>query len=74
MPRAELSSQRWPEEHYAAVANAKLDAVGSLDIWITKDGVVAERIQELTAERCINLTGKQAEEALISSHLQVCRE
>lgn len=59
-PGAEFGpAKRWPEEYYAAVANAKLDE--GFDVWIfgsPKDNAVAERIMELTQQRCINLSGK----------------
>ncbi|MHB1947546.1 MAG: lipopolysaccharide heptosyltransferase II [Gammaproteobacteria bacterium] len=66
-PGAEFGpAKRWPEEYYAAIANAKLKE--DWDVWIfgsPKDSVVAERIMELTQHRCINLTGKtKLEEAV----------
>lgn len=66
-PGAEFGpAKRWPEEHYAAVANAKL-AEGWC-VWIfgsPKDSVVANKIMELTQNRCVDLTGKtKLEEAV----------
>jgi heptosyltransferase-2 len=66
-PGAEFGpAKRWPEEYYAAIANAKLKE--DWEVWIfgsPKDGVVAERIMELTQYRCVNLTGKtKLEEAV----------
>ncbi|EKD73343.1 MAG: hypothetical protein ACD_45C00355G0008 [uncultured bacterium] len=66
-PGAEFGpAKRWPEEHYAAIANAKLNA--GWQVWLfgsPKDQVVAARIMELTEQRCINLTGKtRLEEAV----------
>jgi heptosyltransferase-2 len=59
-PGAEFGpAKRWPEEHYASVANEKLAA--GWQVWILgspKDQIVAEKIMQLTAEKCINLTGK----------------
>lgn len=66
-PGAEFGpAKRWPEEYYAAIANVKLNE--GWDVWIfgsPKDAVVAERIMELTQQRCFNLTGKtKLEEAV----------
>lgn len=66
-PGAEFGpAKRWPEEYYAVVANTKLGE--GWDVWIfgsPKDQVVAERIMELTKQRCVNLTGKtKLEEAV----------
>lgn len=66
-PGAEFGpAKRWPEEHYAEVANAKLNE--GWDVWIfgsPKDGVVAEKMMALTQNRCVNLTGKtKLEEAV----------
>jgi heptosyltransferase II len=59
-PGAEFGpAKRWPEENYAAVANAKL--AEGWDVWIlgsAKDVPVAEKIMELTAQKCVNLTGR----------------
>jgi len=59
-PGAEFgSAKRWPEEHYAAVANEKLQA--GWQVWILgspKDQPVAKKIMELTQQQCINLTGQ----------------
>lgn len=61
-PGAEFGpAKRWPEEHYATVANRKLDE--GWNVWILgspKDNVVAEKIMQLTGARCINLTGRTA--------------
>lgn len=66
-PGAEFGpAKRWPEEHYAAVANAKLKE--GWDVWIfgsPKDGETAEKIMQLTEQRCVNLTGRtRLEEAV----------
>jgi heptosyltransferase-2 len=59
-PGAEFGpAKRWPEEHYAALANAKL--ADNWDVWILgspKDQETAAKIMELTQQRCINLTGR----------------
>jgi heptosyltransferase-2 len=59
-PGAEFGpAKRWPEEHYAAVANAKL--AEGWQVWLLgspKDSPVAEKIMQLTQQRCINLTGR----------------
>jgi heptosyltransferase-2 len=58
-PGAEFGpAKRWPEEHYAKVANAKLAA--GWEVWIlgsAKDIPVTEKILQLTAHKCVNLTG-----------------
>lgn len=58
-PGAEFGpAKRWPDEYYAAIANAKLDA--GWHVWIfgsQKDKPVAEHIMQLTAQRCVNLAG-----------------
>jgi heptosyltransferase-2 len=66
-PGAEFGpAKRWPEEYYAALANAKLDA--GWQVWIfgsPKDDDVAKHIMQLTAERCVNLAGRtKLEEAI----------
>jgi heptosyltransferase-2 len=66
-PGAEFGpAKRWPEEYYAAVANEKLDA--GWQVWIfgsVKDQPVAEKIMELTGQRCVTLAGKtKLEEAV----------
>ena len=66
-PGAEFGpAKRWPEEHYASIANAKLKE--GWNVWIfgsPKDGPVAERIMELTDQKCINLAGRtRLEEAI----------
>lgn len=59
-PDAEFGpAKRWPEEHYASVANEKLSA--GWQVWIfgsVNDQPVAEKIMALTGQRCINLAGK----------------
>jgi heptosyltransferase-2 len=66
-PGAEFGpAKRWPEEHYAAVAKAKI-AEGWI-VWILgspKDNEVAEKIKQLAGERCINLAGKTTLEEAI---------
>ncbi len=58
-PGAEFGpAKRWPEEHFAAVANAKL--AEDWDVWVLgspKDAPVTQKIMELTQARCVNLTG-----------------
>ena len=66
-PGAEFgSAKRWPEEYYAAVANEKLRA--GWQVWIfgsANDQSVAEKIMQLTEQKCINLTGQtKLEEAV----------
>lgn len=66
-PGAEFGpAKRWPEDYFADIANAKLKE--GWDVWLfgsVKDQPVAERIMELTQERCVNLTGHtRLEEAI----------
>ncbi len=66
-PGAEFGpAKRWPEEHYATVANEKRRQ--GWQVWIlgsAKDQSVAEKIMVLTQQHCINLTGKtKLEEAV----------
>lgn len=66
-PGAEFGpAKRWPETHYAAIANEKLQA--GWQVWLfgsPKDQVVAEQIMQLTQQRCMDLTGKtKLEEAI----------
>lgn len=66
-PGAEFGpAKRWPEEYYAQIANEKLQA--EWDVWLfgsQKDQIVAEKIMQLTHQRCVNLTGKtKLEEAI----------
>lgn len=59
-PGAEFGpSKRWPEKNYAQVANHYLDQ--NWQVWIfgsAKDSEVAQSIQQLTHQRCIDLTGR----------------
>jgi heptosyltransferase II len=59
-PGAEFGpAKRWPEEHYAAVAKQKL--AEGWQVWIfgsKSDQAVAAKIQQLTENQCIDLTGK----------------
>lgn len=59
-PGAEFGpAKRWPEQHYAAITNAKMKE--GWDVWLlgsVKDSVVAEHIMMLTEQRCVNLTGR----------------
>jgi heptosyltransferase-2 len=59
-PGAEFGpAKRWPEEHYAEIANAKL--AEGWQVWIfgsPKDREVAERILTLTQGRGVDLTGR----------------
>lgn len=59
-PGAEYGpAKRWPETHYADVANHYLNL--GWQVWIfgsKNDGPVAQRIQQLTQYRCQDLTGK----------------
>lgn len=61
-PGAEFGpAKRWPEKYYAQVANAKI--AEGWQVWILgspKDNDVAEVIQSLTNNQCVNLTGKTA--------------
>lgn len=66
-PGAEFGpAKRWPEEHYATVANEKLKL--GWQVWIfgsPNDQSVAEKIMTLTQQQCVNLTGKtKLEEAI----------
>ncbi len=66
-PGAEFGpAKRWPEEHYAAVAKAKI--AEGWQVWIfgsPKDHEVAEKIMQLTGGRCVNLAGKTTLEEAI---------
>lgn len=59
-PGAEFGpSKRWPEKHYAAVANDRLEK--GWDVWLfggPNDQAVAKALNTLTQDRCIDLTGK----------------
>jgi heptosyltransferase-2 len=59
-PGAEFGpSKRWPEAYFAEVANQKIKE--GYAIWIfgsQNDKAVAEKIQNLTEQRCIDFTGK----------------
>jgi len=59
-PGAEFGpAKRWPEEYYAAVANAKLQE--GWDVWLfgsPKDQETTNKIMQLTQNRCVNLSGK----------------
>lgn len=59
-PGAEFGpAKRWPEEHYAAIASEKLRAGWQvLILGSPKDQSVAKKIMTLTANRCVDLTGK----------------
>jgi heptosyltransferase-2 len=66
-PGAEFGpAKRWPEEHYAAVANAKLKEGWS--VWLLgslKDTETTAKIMEMTQHQCIDLAGKtKLEEAI----------
>ena len=66
-PGAEFGpAKRWPEEHYAALANEKINA--GWQVWLfgsAKDQSVTEKIMALTDQRCVNLAGKtKLEEAI----------
>lgn len=66
-PGAEFgSSKRWPERHYATIANKKLSE--GWQVWLfgsPKDREVSEKINQLTENRCVDLTGKtQLSEAI----------
>jgi heptosyltransferase-2 len=58
-PGAEFGpSKRWPEEHYANVANKLLEH--DFDVWLfgsQKDKIVTDAINALTDHRCENLAG-----------------
>ena len=58
-PGAEYGpSKRWPETHYAEVANAKLQQ--GWQVWLfgsAKDQAVAKAINQLTGDVCVNLAG-----------------
>ncbi len=66
-PGAEYGpAKRWPEEHYATVANAKL--AEGWQVWIfgsPKDSDVAATIMQLTHDRCVNFAGKTTLEEAI---------
>jgi len=66
-PGAEFGpAKQWPEEYYAAIANAKIQE--GWHVWIfgsLKDNAVAERIMQATQQRAVNLAGKtKLEEAV----------
>ncbi len=66
-PGAEFGpAKRWPEEHYAEVAKAKI--AEGWEAWIfgsPKDNEVAEKIMQLVGEGCVNLAGKTTLEEAI---------
>lgn len=59
-PGAEFgSSKRWPPEHFAKLANMKIDQGD--DIWLfgsPKDRAITDQVMELTNHRCENLAGR----------------
>lgn len=59
-PGAEFGpAKRWPSEHYAALANRLL--AQDWQVWLfgsPKEQEVAQAIQQLTEQRCVDLTGK----------------
>ena len=59
-PGAEFgAAKRWPEDHYAQVANAKLAA--GWQVWLLgspKDQATTDQIMALTEQRCVNLAGR----------------
>jgi heptosyltransferase-2 len=73
-PGAEYGpAKRWPATYFAEVANKKL--AEGWDIWIlgsAKETVIAQEIQQHTAQRCIDFTGKttlaEAVQLLASCH------
>lgn len=79
-PGAEFGpAKRWPEEHYAELAKAKL-AVG-WQVWILgspNDSLVAAKIMQLTEHQCIDFTGKtslvEAIDLLASATVVVCND
>jgi len=59
-PGAEFgASKRWPEEYYAELAKTKLREGWSVWLFGSKnDQMVSHKIQALTGDACIDLTGK----------------
>ncbi|MBV9575887.1 MAG: lipopolysaccharide heptosyltransferase II [Gammaproteobacteria bacterium] len=59
-PGAEFGpSKRWPEAHYAAIANQKIKQ--GWEVWLLgsqKDALITEKIMALTEERCQNIAGR----------------
>lgn len=59
-PGAEYGpAKRWPEQHYAVVANDRLDA--GWQVWLmgsNKDAAVTASINDLTQNRCVDLAGR----------------
>lgn len=59
-PGAEFGpSKRWPESHFAVVANEKIKA--GWDVWIfgsQKDKPITEKINQLTAQQCVDFSGR----------------
>ncbi len=59
-PGAEYGpAKRWPAEHFAEVANAKL--AQGWEVWLfgsDKDAAVTAAVQRLTQNRCLDLAGK----------------
>lgn len=52
-------SKRWPEEYFAEVAKQKIDE--GWDVWLfgsPKDRPITEKINELTGNRCENISGR----------------
>lgn len=59
-PGAEFGpSKRWPEHHYANVANAKLAEGWEVFLFGSRnDEKVCDKIQSLTNSKCLNFTGR----------------
>jgi heptosyltransferase II len=66
-PGAEFgNAKRWPERHYATIANAKL--AEGWQIWLlgsAKDSQTTDAINHLTGNRCANLAGSTSLEQTV---------
>jgi len=66
-PGAEFGpSKRWPEEHYAAIANQKIQE--GFSVWLlgsSKDATVTEKIMALTQRQCLDLAGQTTLEGAV---------
>ncbi len=79
-PGAEYGpAKRWPVSHFAEVANSKL--IEGWQVWLfgsAKETPLAAEIQQLTSQRCIDLTGKtslaEAIDLLSQARAVVCND
>ncbi len=79
-PGAEYGpAKRWPTSHFADVANSKM--LDGWQVWLfgsAKETPLATEIQQLTSNRCVDLTGKtslaEAIDLLSQAHAVVCND